>query len=304
MNVSESTAGAGSRELVSGAGGKNSPPPGEEVVVYTSPEVAKLSAMVAAARGRLAELEATYTSEKARVDSLQAALFRRLRPHYERRDRFRLIVTYRLAYLKNLQQGDKPGAAWIAEEFKRACARSEEEYRQTETTMAGKRELTVEEESEVVWLWKKLVKLYHPDLVATDPQKRETYEKLSREINLARDNGDLQMLRLIADDPDAFMLRHGWALLDFADGQEASRLRRLWENLEAEIVTILETTTRMKESSEYELYRLTSRAPELFEETVAKRTEAIEEEIARLQFRGDELAKQISELSSDPVAIR
>jgi hypothetical protein len=302
MKVSEATAGADSREPgLSGADGSFAA--GEEVVVYASPEVAKLSAMVAAARGRLAELEASYTSEKARTDALQAALFRRLRPHYERRDRLRLVVTYRLAFLKNLQQDDRPGAAWIAEEFQRACARSAEEYRQTETTMAGKHELSVEEESEVLWLWKKLVKLYHPDLVATDPSKRETYEKLSREINLARDNGDLHMLRQIADDPGAFMLRRGWATLDFADGQEASRLRRLWENLEAEIVAMLETTTRMKESSEYELYRLTARAPEIFEETVAKRMEAIEEEIARLQFRADEIGQQIAEFSVDATTI-
>jgi hypothetical protein len=300
MNVAESAADTGSREPMpraSHGGG-----PGEEesggLVVYASPEVTKLCAMVASARGRLAELEAAYTSEKARVDALQGALFRRLRSHYERRDRLRLVVTYRLAYLKTLQQKDRSGADWIAEEFQRACARSSEEYRRTESVMAGKRELSAEEEGELLRLWKKLVKLYHPDLVATDPEKQETYEKLTREINNARDNGDLETLRQIGNEPDEFLLRRGWAKLDFADAREAAKLRRLWENLETEIVSMLQTANHMKDSAEYELYRLTSRAPEIFEETVAKQMETIEQEMAALQSRANGTGIEIAGLDA------
>jgi hypothetical protein len=249
--------------------------------------------MVASARGRLAELEAAYTSEKARVDALQAVLFRRLRSLYERRDRLRLVVTYRLAYLDTLTQKDGPAAEWVAEEFKRACAKSAAEYRQTETVMAGRRILSAEEEGELLRLWKQLVKLYHPDLVATDPQKQETYEKLTREINHARDTGDLEMLRQIGDAPDEFLLRRGWAKLDFADAREALKLRRLWENLESEIVDMTRTTNRMKDTPEYELHRLTSRAPEIFEETVAKQMEVIEEEMVALRRRAGELGGEI-----------
>ena len=264
------------------------------MVAYASPEVVKLCAMVASARTRLAELEAAYTSEKARVDALQATLFRRLRPHYEQRDRLRLVVIYRLAYVKTLQQRDQAAGDWIADEFQRACAKSTAEYRETEAVMAGKRELSPEEDGELLRLWKKLVKLYHPDLVATDPQKHETYEKLTREINHARDTGDLETLRQIGDEPDEFLLRHGWARLDFADAKEAAKLRRLWENLETEIVAVLHTSNRMKDSAEYELYRLTSRAPEIFDETVAKQVEVILQEMATLQTRANELAAEIA----------
>ena len=65
MNVSETSDSVGSREPI--LGGDNRVASGEEVVVFASPEVVKLCAMVGAARGRLAELEASYTSEKARV---------------------------------------------------------------------------------------------------------------------------------------------------------------------------------------------------------------------------------------------
>ena len=48
-------------------------------VIYVSPELEQLRQLVARARARLAELEASFTKEKSRVDVMQAVLFRLLR---------------------------------------------------------------------------------------------------------------------------------------------------------------------------------------------------------------------------------
>jgi hypothetical protein len=56
---------------------------------------------------------------------------------------------------------------------------------------------------------KKLVKLYHPDRFAHEPDKLETYHKLTAAINQAKNNGDIETLREIAEDPQGFMLRQG-----------------------------------------------------------------------------------------------
>ena len=40
-------------------------------------------------------------------------------------------------------------------------------------------------------LWRKLVKLFHPDRFAHEPEKQETYHKLTAAINHAKDHGDL-----------------------------------------------------------------------------------------------------------------
>jgi DNA polymerase-3 subunit epsilon len=53
-------------------------------------------------------------------------------------------------------------------------------------------------------LWKKLVKLYHPDCFAHEPE-------LTAAINRAKDSGDIKTLREIAEDPHGFILRQGWA---------------------------------------------------------------------------------------------
>jgi DNA polymerase-3 subunit epsilon len=92
-------------------------------------------------------------------------------------------------------------------------------------------ERETEEEAELSRSWKKLVKLYHPDRFANQPDKLETYHKLTAAINRAKDAGDIQTLREIAEDPHGFILRQGWTTLDFSDGVELAQLRRLYETL-------------------------------------------------------------------------
>lgn len=60
-------------------------------------------------------------------------------------------------------------------------------------------------------LWKKLVWMFHPDLHEHDPEKRKTYELLTQAINEARDRGDIELLELIAKDPQGEHTRpHVW----------------------------------------------------------------------------------------------
>jgi len=68
------------------------PPQGAAVILYVNPELEKLRVLVDAARARLAALEAAYTIDKARGDSVQASLFQRLRTRCQERDRLRLVV--------------------------------------------------------------------------------------------------------------------------------------------------------------------------------------------------------------------
>ena len=97
------------------------------------------------------------------------------------------------------------------------------------SAVAEKKELTAAEEAELNRLWRKLVKLYHPDRFANEPDKLETYHKLTAAINLAKDTGDIELLREIAEDPHGFILRQGWAKLDFGHREELTQLRRLHE---------------------------------------------------------------------------
>ena len=61
-----------------------------------------------------------------------------------------------------------------------------------------------------------------------------------------------------------FILRQGWAALDFGEERELAQLRRLWASLELEILRVLDAGNALKESPDYELHRLTTQTPAFF----------------------------------------
>ena len=69
--------------------------------------------------------------------------------------------------------------------------------------------------------------MFHPDLHEHDPEKRKTYELLTQASNEARDRGDIELLELIAKDPQAFILKQGWAGLSLDGARGLMELRAL-----------------------------------------------------------------------------
>ena len=272
---------------------------GNGLVLYVNPELQRLRALVDVARGRLAELETGFTVEKAKVDALTARLFARLREHFQRRDRLRTVINYRRKYMDFLVRHGEEDAAKVEQEFRQASAQQERDYDEAAAAMAEKKELSGEEAAELSKLWRKLVKLFHPDRFAHEPEKQETYHKLTAAINHAKDNGDLPTLRRIAEDPHGFILRQGWAALDFQEEREIAQLRRLWESIELEIIRLLEAVNQLKESPDYELHRLTTQTPAFFDEAVSRHVEDLEKELATLATQAEELAKEIEELTGE-----
>jgi DNA polymerase-3 subunit epsilon len=267
------------------------------LVIYANPELEQLRQLVAGARARLAELEADYTREKSRVDAMQAVLFRRLREHYQKRDRLRLIVDYRRKYLDALIRGGEDEAKETEENYAKAKAQTDKDYEETAAAVAKKKQLTPDEDAELKRLWKKLVKLYHPDRFAHEPDKLETYHKLTAAINRAQEAGDIATLREIAEDPHGYILRQGWASLDFSDEAELSQLRQLYETLELETITAIESLNRLRESPDYELCKISEKKPGVLDELAAERKNLLEKEAAELEKQAGQLAEEIKELA-------
>ena len=146
-------------------------------------------------------------------------------------------------------------------------------------------------------LWKKLVKLYHPDRFAHEPDKLETYHKLTAAINRAKDAGDMKTLREIAEDPHGYILHQGWASLDFSDEAELSQLRKLYESLQLEIIEVLEQLNGLRESPDYELCQITEKKPGVLDELATQRKKLLEKESAELEKQAHQLAEEIKELA-------
>jgi hypothetical protein len=158
--------------------------------------------------------------------------------------------------------------------------------------------LTKAEEEELRALWKKLVRLYHPDRFSQQPDKIETYDKLTSAINQAKEEGNIELLREIATDASAFILRQGWTKLDFADEIEVKSMRKLYATLQLRIVGVLDAINRLHESGDFELYLLSEKQPGLLQEVANSQIEAITAEIAQLELEATKLKDEIAELTN------
>jgi hypothetical protein len=267
--------------------------------IDASPELNELRQLVADARAQLAELETDYTREKSCVDTVQAGLFRLLREHYQKRDRLRLVVEYRQKFLDSYIRDDTDEVEQAEKDFVQAKARLEEDYEELAAAADKKKQLTAEQEAELTKLWKKLVKLYHPDRFTNEPEKLEAYHKLTAAINLAKDNGDIETLREIAEDSHGFIVRQGWVNLDFKDVQELAQLKRLHETLQQEIAAVTESLKELRASPDYELCQLAEKKPGMLEELATERTKQLELENPGLEKQAEELALKIKAVSAD-----
>ena len=272
-------------------------------ILYVSPELEQLRQLVAGARAQLVELEVEYTKEKSRVDVVQAVLFQLLREHYQKRDKLRLTVDYRRKFLDSLTRGDTEAAQQAEQNFEQAKAQSDQDYEALAAAADKKKQLTAEQEAELMRLWKKLVKLYHPDRFANEPDKLETYHKLTAAINQAKDTGDIETLRAIAEDPRGFILRQGWAKLDFKDEKELAQLKRLHETLQKEITAVTESLKDLRASPDYELCQLAEQKPGVLDELAVERVKQLEVENAELEKQAEQLASKIKKLTKQDATL-
>ena len=272
------------------------PAPRAEIAGFMPRHTTELNELIAAARTRLAALQATVTSAKAKVDLLHARLFKALRPLYEKRDQARLTVASQRLILDAILHKANEAVPDIAVGYERAKEQSRKSYEETAAALSHKHDLTVDEEAEIHNLWKRLVKLYHPDRFANDPEKQETYTKLASAINHAKDTGDLAILREIAEDPIAFIHRQGWASLDFTDSLNVVQLEKLLVALLAEIEKTTAALQRLRESTDYELCQSVGADETVLVQMIAKQRRFLDSEIAEIEKEAFRLAEKLKNL--------
>lgn len=272
-----------------------------QIILHGEEEASRLQALIDAARARLAELEAAYTVVQRNLQALRALIFERLAANSRLRDKLRLLVRCRADLLDSLRRKDEESAAKAEEQFKTEWAHTEREYEKAAAESAQKREVSPSDGEEIASLWRKLVKLYHPDKLAQNPEKRETYHKLISAINHARDKGDLTTLREIAADPQGFLLRKGWGDLDLQEDRRSEELQRLLKALETEIERISTLLTQLKKSPDYELHQMMQERPELLDEVVDKQQKQIGAEITVLEAQAESLKREIEMLTGVPL---
>ena len=184
-------------------------------------------------------------------------------------------------------------------EYQRETAEKDSEYDSTASALEGKRELSADDTARLKQLWKKLVRMFHPDLHEQDPEKRKTYELLTQAINEARDRGDIELLELIAKDPQAFILKQGWAGVSFDPERGLMELRSLYEHLQARILEMIATLDDLRASAEMEVFRAAEEDEGVIRSIVAGQRDELEQEIAGLKAEAERVAEEARELAGE-----
>lgn len=253
------------------------------LAIYTNPDLARLKQLIGEAQTRLAELEAGYTSMRQSVSVTQARLFKALHKEYLSRDLLSSRLSFRRQYLEALlNEGEKEAQSYQAQ-GDAEDERIHSEYQRTTLEAEGKKEHSKEEEQEIKKLWRKLIQLFHPDRFVADAKKQAVYQKLTTEINLARDTGDINKLREIAQDPERFILTQGWGEFVLAKNEGIEALERLYESLQGMILELIEAIEIFHQSPEFELYNAIKEEPALFDSTMEQYRSEILKEVADLE---------------------
>jgi DNA polymerase-3 subunit epsilon len=269
------------------------------MVIYQHPELKQYRTLVEAARSRLAELELEYGIEKAKVDSIRSRLFESLRSYYQERDRVRLVIQYRNAFIDALLSEGEESAEKTTGAYERASSEQEEEYDSIASALEGKRELNHEEAAKLKMLWKKLVRMFHPDQYEQDPEKRQTYELLTQAINAARDRGDIELLELIAKDPQAFILAQGWVSVPLDDLDGVRELRSLYEVLQVRILEVIESLEELRASPDFELFQFAEKDEAVIDRVIEEQRIQLEKNLEELKLEADKKAAEIEELTGN-----
>ena len=273
---------------------------GTNIVVHRDPQRSVLERLIEQARLRLADLQAQYTRDLHASHAVMASLFERMRPLFEQRDQLRLLVEYRRRYLERLTNDGEHVAARTAEQYEHAQAHTRREYEQAaEASASQTRILTQEEEAELRTLWRKLVRLFHPD--RHDPRKRALYDQLTAIINRARDECDIQRLREIAEDPNGFLARMGLGEMGDAAERTLDGLRDIHDALQGQIMELMDKLEELYDGDGWKLYQLSTQDDNWLDATTPSHQVELKKQIEQLQRQADQLAQEIAEITGQPV---
>jgi DNA polymerase III epsilon subunit-like protein len=270
------------------------------IVIFQNADLKRLKALVSAARERLADLETILTRESNAVAVTQAALFTLLKDLFLERDRLKLILDYRKKFLDALFRGSEEEAEEITLEYEDARNQTEEEFSQAEKEAENTEFLTENEQNEVKELHRKLVRLFHPDRYASDPEKQKVYSRLMADVNHARDTANIEKLREIAADPKAYMAKHELGTIDLSDEEDLIGLRKLHDALQIKIIELIEQIDELRNDPKYELYKLSTRRPEYLNEVADQQRVQLQKECEELTAQALNLAEEIEGLTGEP----
>ena len=106
-------------------------------------------------------------------------------------------------------------------------------------------------------------------------------------------------MELIAKDPQAFILKQGWASISLDAERGLKELRSLYEHLQARILEMIETLVEVRASADYEVFRAAEQDESVIGSIVSVQREELEREIGELKVEAERIAGEARELAGE-----
>jgi DNA polymerase III epsilon subunit-like protein len=271
------------------------------IVVYNDARLNQIKALLSAARERLADLEMALDRDRAGIAKTQSELFQILKDVYRKRDSLRLLVKYRQKYLNTILTTSDIDVDDVKADFERHQEKLDEDFDEAEKISEEAVSLSDDQQNELKDIYRKLVKLYHPDRVHGDDEKSKAYSALMAIINEAKAKMDIALLREISSDPAAFMAKYKLGDLGHDLESEINDLNSLYNALQEKILETISEIDDMRSGEQYELFKLTSRRPGYLVEVAEIYREQVIEECIRLEAEAVALKREIEDLEGEEV---
>lgn len=266
------------------------------IVVFNDVRINQLKSLVSAARERLADLEMILDRERAGVAKSQAALFSLLKDTYRKRDSLRVLVEYRKKFIRSVMSETEQEPDEVRQEYQEQNKKLNDDFDQANDLVDKVSTLDENQQNELKDLYRKLVKLYHPDRVLGDDDKSAAFTRLMAIINHAKANLDIDCLREIANDPAAYMRKHNLGVLEMVVEDEVEKLMVLYDSLQSRILETIATLDTLKSSAQYEFYVLSTRRPSYIHDVAKLHFESLQSECQQLEAQAAALKKEIDDL--------
>ena len=268
---------------------------------FDEEEIPVLETSVAIARDRLADLLVEHGTLRCKIEKVLAIAFEELGSLREKQE----LLETRLALLTWRLQGmvaKDPEVENFEQKWEDAQEKVSRRYGEARSGIEEKKNKEPEgaRGDRLKKVWKKLVRLYHPDKHHNDPDKREKYEKLLAVVNRAKEEGDLETLEKIAEDPEGFARKQGWDVGNL-NGDSSKRnsadrireLRELLQSLNEEILKVEVEINELRSSDDYALYELWKSSRSRFRKSIEAMRHTLTADIERLSGVIDDLGRRI-----------
>lgn len=267
------------------------------IVLFENPELKQLHRLVEWVRNQLADIEKQHDHLRREIDKVQFVIREKLHKPYKRRDGLRLKVKYLQIRLDMYMHPTDATFEDIELEYTAEEEKLHQEYEKSKRE-AKQRTKAKEDPAEVNEIYRKLAKLYHPDLQASG-STRKSYEQLMKVINRARSSNNLKLLKEIAEDPRGYCLRNNIDEIEIEVDEDVEYFRKLYKHLQGRRFTALTELNDLKQSAGFQVYQHSLRQPQFMDAVAKDQLKEIERECEQLEIKREELQRELGELENE-----